>query len=367
MNLQDQIDKARSDIYTTTYAMSIGEWINLYTNEELDIHPEFQRFYRWTPIQKSRFIESILLGIPVPEIFVVQRDDGVWDVVDGVQRLSTILQLVHELCNEKGEKVESLVLEKTRYLPDLEGKRWNSENEEENLSRSQKLFIKRAKLGVSIILKESDPKVQYELFQRLNTGGSRLSDQEFRNCIIVMNDPSFYEWLYRLNEFQPFINCIALTDKASLEQYDMELTLRFLIFRKMKEHKYNEIRDVGEFITDETLQIISSSSFDKEKEEEAFESTFEFIDGCLNGNAFHRYDTSKKRYGGGFLLSAFETIAIGIGYHADKIEKMNCNEVEEKAKEIWSLDEFLNNSGSGVRANSRIPRLLPLGRRIFKP
>ena len=69
MALQDEIDKARNDIRTDSYSVSIGEWISIYEKEELDIHPEFQRFFRWTPTQKSRLIESILLGIPIPQIF----------------------------------------------------------------------------------------------------------------------------------------------------------------------------------------------------------------------------------------------------------------------------------------------------------
>lgn len=86
MSLQNQIDAARADIRTDDYSMSIGEWLNLYNDGELDIHPEFQRFYRWDSAQKSRFIESLLLGIPIPPVFVAQRKDGVWDVVDGLQR-----------------------------------------------------------------------------------------------------------------------------------------------------------------------------------------------------------------------------------------------------------------------------------------
>ena len=73
--------------------MSFGELMNLYQSDELDIHPEFQRFFRWKIEQKSRLIESILLGIPLPSIFVAQRRDGVWDVIDGLQRLSTVFQI----------------------------------------------------------------------------------------------------------------------------------------------------------------------------------------------------------------------------------------------------------------------------------
>lgn len=89
MTLQTEIDARRREIHTEGYPMSIGEVVNLYRDDELDIHPEFQRFFRWTPFQKSRFIESLLLGIPIPSVFVNQREDGVWDVVDGLQRLST--------------------------------------------------------------------------------------------------------------------------------------------------------------------------------------------------------------------------------------------------------------------------------------
>jgi len=96
--------------------MSIGEWINLYEGDEIDINPAFQRIYRWSDYQKSRLIESILLGIPIPPVFVAQREDGVWDVVDGQQRLSTILQLVGVLKDEKGDKLSPLKLQATNYL-----------------------------------------------------------------------------------------------------------------------------------------------------------------------------------------------------------------------------------------------------------
>jgi len=90
-SLLKQIEDARMQVHTDSYPMSIGELVNLYDDGELDIHPEFQRVYRWSEEQKSKLIESILLGIPLPSIFVAQRKDGIWDVVDGLQRISTIL------------------------------------------------------------------------------------------------------------------------------------------------------------------------------------------------------------------------------------------------------------------------------------
>src|SRR5437588_9016610 len=124
MGLQQEIDARRSEIRTDDYAMSIGEWISLYENKEIDIHPEFQRFYRWDSWQKSRLIESILLGIPIPPIFVFQRRDGIWDVVDGLQRLSTIFEFAGILRDENRNLLPPLELEKTEYLPALEGVTW---------------------------------------------------------------------------------------------------------------------------------------------------------------------------------------------------------------------------------------------------
>lgn len=84
MSLQEEITARASKIYRESYQMSIGELINLYRDGEMDIHPEFQRVFRWNNYQKTKLIESIMLNIPIPSIFVSQNDDGVWDVIDGV-------------------------------------------------------------------------------------------------------------------------------------------------------------------------------------------------------------------------------------------------------------------------------------------
>ena len=124
MELQQEIDKTRAEIRTDGYPISIGEWISIYEKGELDIHPEFQRFFRWSLRQKSRLIESLLLGIPVPQIFVAQRPDGIWDVVDGLQRLSTIFEFAGILLDENKQIVPPLTLDATPYLPSLKGRRW---------------------------------------------------------------------------------------------------------------------------------------------------------------------------------------------------------------------------------------------------
>ena len=103
MALIDEINLKSKEIVTDNYSMSVGELISMYKEKDLEIHPEFQRFYRWTDLQKSRLIESFLLNFPVPPIFVYQRIDGVWDVVDGLQRLSTVLHFAGVYRDENGK------------------------------------------------------------------------------------------------------------------------------------------------------------------------------------------------------------------------------------------------------------------------
>jgi uncharacterized protein with ParB-like and HNH nuclease domain len=91
MNLMTEIEAAQRTVTTDSYQMSIGEIVNMYKDGELIISPVFQRLFRWGLSQKSRLIESILIGIPLPSIFVYEMPNGKWELVDGPQRVSTLL------------------------------------------------------------------------------------------------------------------------------------------------------------------------------------------------------------------------------------------------------------------------------------
>jgi hypothetical protein len=369
MGLNEEIKSRRAEVHSDGYPMSIGELINLYRDNELDIHPEFQRYFRWSDEQKSKLIESILLGIPIPSIFVSQREDGVWDVIDGQQRLSTIFQLVGSLRGADGQLVEPLVLKKTKYLPSLEGKRWEDDNSELAIGTENQLIIKRSKIDVKIILRESSESTKYELFQLINTGGSQLSEQELRNVILIMVKPEAYRWIRDLANDSNFRNCTALTDRALYEQYDAELVVRFLVFRWLERNKLKDIGDIGDFLTDTIVELAQSDQFNsfRAEAEESFRFTFERLSETLNSDSFHKYDASRERHSGGFLISAFEVIAIGLGYNAKKyIDGGSLPDIQSISKNLWQIEEFTKNSGTGVRASSRIPVTIPLGRRLFE-
>jgi hypothetical protein len=363
MSLIDEVNEKRKEIRTDGYAMSISEWASLYDNEEIDIHPEFQRFYRWSDIQKTNLIESILLGIPIPPVFVSQRNDGIWDVVDGLQRLSTIYQFMGVLKDENSNKVQPLTLTGTKYLPSLEGKLWDLKDDENSFSQELRLIIKRSKINVSVILKESDETAKYDLFQRLNTGGSDLSPQEVRNCILVMLNKDFYTWLKSLALYEPFQECISLSERPLKEAYDVELVLRFLIFSEIDETELTRIGDVGVFITEKMRLIASDQDFDFNRWELIFKRTFDLLVNDLSDESFKRYNVAKSKFSGGFLLSQFEVVAYGIGYNVSM--QNDINNIYNKASNIWSDRRYTDWSGSGITATRRLPRILPFGREVF--
>ena len=350
--------------------MSIGEMISLYQNKELKIRPEFQRFFRWTPGQKSRFVESLLLGIPIPPIFVSQDDKGKWDVIDGLQRLSTILQLTGDLLKEDDQKHEPLVLTTTNYLPSLNGKKWTTDpaGGVDELSESAKLLIKRSRLDLKIVLNSSGPLSKFELFDRLNTGGSSATDQEVRNCILIMVDKVFFEWFSELGKDENYKACLPLTERQLQEQYDLELAARFLAFRDLNIEEIQKITDLGSFVTRRTVQLAQSPTFNRDEARHAFLKTFEILATALGEDSFRKYDNAKSKVTGAPLISVFETIALGVGYNclASNFD-VSSERLKQVHREIWQDPDFTSHTGSGIRSTSRLPVTIPLGRKLFEP
>lgn len=365
-SLLEAIDARRKEIRTDGYQMSIGEWISLYENKELDIHPEFQRIYRWSAEQKSNLIESIILGIPLPPIFVSTRKDGVWDVIDGLQRLSTIFQMLGILRDENNELIAPLTLNKTKYLPQLKGVKWDNKSDLDNqLPDEIKLTIKRSKISASIVLKESDENAKYDLFQRLNTGGSQLSPQEVRNCLLVMLNKPMYDWLGELVSFPPFINTTGLSERLIDEAYDAELALRFVVLHLLKNEELQKVGDIGVFLADHMTEMSKNKRFPYKRIEKTFKDTFKTLEDTAGENSFKRFNFIKDRHEGPFLVSQYEAVALGLGYNIANSTAVDENEISNLVQSLWSEQSFTNYSTSGITAARRIPKIVPFGRTLF--
>ena len=340
----------------------------MYKDGDLDIHPNFQRFFRWELPQKSRLIESFLLNFPVPPIFVNQREDGIWDVVDGLQRISTILEFVGIYKDAEGNVLPPLKLCGTKLLPSLEGKlyesRGDNDDSDDSFTEIEQRFLKRTRLDFIILKKESDNDGKYEVFQRLNTGGTSLSDQEFRNCLIVMSDPEKFQILNNMSNYDNFKNIVNLTDKSLKERFDLELITRYVCLRHEPNlAKLKGVSDFGEYLDDKIVSIVSDDSFDWKREVRIFNKTFDYISDELGTDAFQKYDLKNDRFIGGFYTSVFEIIAITIGRH--EAESISGN-LKSKIKGLWKKIEEDDLTWKGSNASSRIQRTISLGDKLYE-
>lgn len=364
MGLKDEIANKRKEIIVDSYPMSIGEMMNLYRDGELDVHPEFQRFYRWDEEQKSKLIESILLGIPIPPIFVAQKQNGKWDVIDGQQRLSTILQFLQVLTKENGEKYEPLILKKTKFLPSLSGVRWDNNN---LFSEAQKITFKREKLNFTIIKEVDDNDTsKYEMFQRLNTGGTHLSPQELRNCLLIMVNKGIYEVINELYRNTYYKICAPMTDVQADERHDMEWIVRYIVYISLSKEQLKCIdrgRNMDTFLTEkiEEIALENNNNFILDCKNR-FKRVFKLLADILAENTFKRYKDNKFK--GPVMISAYEAIIPGVHINVNYWE-CNTELLKQKIMQLYSQIQYENATRRGVRALDRMCQLIEFSKMWF--
>jgi len=353
-----EIGNKKTLFKTENYSMSIGELANLYTTNEIIINPAFQRLFRWSEGQKVKLIESVILGIPIPPLFVYQNRDGIWELVDGLQRASTILQFMGILKDN-----EKLVLKGTKYLPSFEGFVWNTDPINQNeLPDILKLNFKRSKLQFIIIQSDSDPNAKFEVFQRLNTGGSNASNQEIRNSVLIMIKPAAHEWFERMSDLPEFLNTISISERLINEEYNSELLLRVIALLKFP---YDSKKDLGDYLDNINDQIATTDHLNFEEIEQVLIKTFRMLNNALGEKAFKKFENDDFK--GKFLESAYECIATGLAANIHEWDVTNdLEELKSRIKQLYEKEEFIANIGSGSNARTRIPRIVPFGKVYFK-
>ena len=363
--LESQLEKARREISSDGYPMSIGELTNLYRDGELNIRPEFQRFFRWTTLQKSRLVESILLGIPLPSIFVAQTEDGTWELVDGLQRVSTLLELQGLLQAVDGSLAPALVLEETKYLPGLDGMVWEDEDDDErSLTSAQRLDIKRSKIDVKILKRDSSAATKFDLFQRLNSYGSVLTAQEIRSALLVGASPDFFAWVERLASRSSFVDSVNLSERLVDEKYDLELVLRFLVLHNWPEDKLRlkDLRNFSGVLDDASVELATNFDTVRDGLEEVFDATFDLITAGGGEDLFRRWSEEDGDFRGSFLNTAFEVIALGLGYCIANAVPFRAD-LGEAAQEFWRGTE--SGFATGKSTEARLVEFIPAGRSLI--
>lgn len=347
-NVDDQIIKIR----TRSLDVSFNELYDMFQNHELLIAPDYQRLFRWERDKQSRFIESLILEMPVPPIFVIEKEDGVYELIDGLQRISSYLHFrganLHP--DDEGDSDDFLILEGCDIVKELNGYDFNQ------LPKSIQIKLKRSFVRMEVIKKESETSLKYHMFKRLNTGGELLSAQEIRNCTVRLLGAKAITFLEECSKDGNFIEVTKrMGDDKLKTKFDQELVLRFFAMKNnLDEYKY----PVTDYLTRYLEQItIGEKNFDYEKERDIFKRTFAFINQNLGADAFSTV-TIQGSVRNDFVLYCFDGISIPIALLLDKIEKKeDKTEIIDKINQIKfgsDIQSYKTGSVNGVKTRIRL-------------
>ncbi|RCS41546.1 DUF262 domain-containing protein [Bremerella cremea] len=347
-DLEEQIDARVGEVRSEALDLSFGEIVNLHSNSELIIQPEYQRLFRWSDDQRSRLIESILLELPVPQIFVIENTNGVLELIDGLQRISSVIQFI----NSNLILLDPLELQGCDLIPDLNGNSFAS------LPLSLRLRVKRASVRTIVIKRQSKSFLRYEMFKRLNTGGAILSPQEIRNCSARMlgeDGTQFYALIQELASMDSFKTCTETLAQQEHEQKgDEELVLRFFACKNSQDLFRGSVRDwLDAFMEGVLLKTIP---FDVQWESQAFKELFDFLESVLGAGAFVKYRGQSAV--GGLAPAYFEAVSTGIFRSLSYAKNASPTAVRQAVIDTVQTEEFRQCTGPGAntkqKLNSRI-------------
>lgn len=355
-NLIENVDNQIIQIRTKSLDVSFNELYDMYKDGELTIAPDYQRLFRWEEEKQSRFVESLILEMPVPPIFVIETDDGIYELIDGLQRISSYLHFRGERLgvvdeDDGNEDLEDyLHLQGCDIVPDLNGLTFNE------LPKALQIKIKRSFVRMEVIKKESETALKYHMFKRLNTGGELLSAQEIRNCTIRLLGAQGMDFLEECSHNRDFINVIKRIGKDKLKtRYDQELVLRFFATKNdIENYRY----PVTEYLTRFLEKITTGEmSFDFDKERQIFQDTFRFINEHLGEEAFSG-KTSSGTVKNEFVLYYFDGIAVPLATLIDQINGCDCaSAIKTRIEEIkfgQVLQSYKTGSVNGVKTRIKL-------------
>jgi len=342
-----------SEIRTESVDFSFGELLNLHRDKEIVIRPEYQRLFRWSNEQRSRLIESILLRLPIPPIFLVEDDNGVLELIDGLQRTSSVLQFLdHTAIGEP-----NLELVGCDILKDINGMSFN------DFSTSIRLGLKRTPIRAIIIKRSGDDYVKYEMFKRLNTGGSLLTAQEIRNCSsrMISGGGEFYETIQKLATYAAFKNATQRIPESDRDKKaDEELVLRFFAVRCYQDQFKGNVK---EWLDDYMESILFGERPDDIVTGHFFKF-FDFISTNFGDGAFSRHRDGEPV--GRLAPAYFEAVVGGL---SDILDEINCDpkELREKLIAAFEAPDFQASTGPGANSKEKMAKRIQVVRDSFHP
>jgi hypothetical protein len=332
-------DPTEEDIDIRQEPHTVFDLMRKYDQGRLIINPDFQRNLVWKPEQKSKFIESIILNFPLPPFYVNQTRDGKYIIVDGLQRTSAL----HEFVNDKFK------LKDLEALPKLNGYNFS---ELTTLTGDYQTRIEDKKLSLYVIKPSVPLQVVYDIFNRINTGGTMLNRQEVRNGIFIGQAT---ELLKELSEAAYFRK--AIDNGVSPKRLkDREVVLRYLAF-KLFDYATDYHEDMSIFVENamKTLNVMADSEIEELKADfkRVMTLTFEFF-----GKNNFRLPTNHSR--GKINTAILESVCYFFSTKSDSFLEKNKQTIQNNLSKLLQDETYLDavrfSTGDKARVKARFKR-----------
>ena len=307
-------------VYTESADPEIDSLHNKAKRGRLVVQPDFQRQFVWDAKRSSRLLESALLGIPIPIIYLSEEPDGKEYVIDGQQRLTSFFSFLDGSFPDGSE----FTLNGLKVFRELNGKKYSE------LLDTLQDAIRYFKLRTVTFKRESDPNLKFEIFERLNTGSVSLNDQELRNCIY--RGP-FNNLLKEMSEDADFTHLLGLT-KPDRRMKDIELVLRFSAFHHATYLHYKP--PMKNFLNKEAETYRNINAGDAKALKTAFKNACQITRSMFDTHAFKRFYRGTERNPNTgywepkkFNASLFDVVMYSFGREDKNVLYQNLDSIRE--------------------------------------
>jgi hypothetical protein len=329
--IKEKFNKYQNSLVLQQADLSLKSISDMVTSEAININPEYQRRKRWTSKKESDLIESFILNIPVPPIYLAEDVYGTYSVIDGKQRITAI----HNFLSGK------LKLEKVEKFKEIDG--FYFEDLPDNIKNALSI---RPYLRVVTLLNQSDKNLKYEVFLRLNKAGVPLNSQEIRNVAFMGDFNSLLLTLSENNNFKKILK-IKNDSKIYKEMIDIQFVLRFFTIKE-KWKKFPNNMDVA-------MDDFMKNNYQKNQQQvDKFELDFNrAFDACLSiwGDKTFLKPNGTKQVLQGFYdiqmvcLSLLNDVQLAKAIaDKEKVQKLLENEVNKNDKFSKALTQFTSNT-----------------------
>ncbi len=338
-------DPTKADLDIREDPLTVFELMRKYDKGDLIIDPDFQRNPRvWNLEQKSKFIESVILNFPLPPWYVNQTEEGKYIIVDGLQRTTTL----HEFVNDKFK------LSGLEALTKLNGLNFTELKE---LPGYYQTRIEDKKLNLYVMRRSVPVKVVYDIFNRINTGGTKLERQEVRNCIFSGKSTNLLKELSEKEYFKKAID----NGISPKRMKDREIILRYLAFNIFDYTKEYE-GDLSDFIEKAMKKINSMSDEEIENLRKDFERVMKFTFDFFGDKNF-RLPTGHKR--GRINIAIFESVSYFFSISSDDFLEKHKESIKINFIKLLENKDYLDSIKSGTSGKTKVYTRFKLAQEIL--